>query len=531
MSEPTSNVLLVEDEEAHAELIRRAFEPVVHHRFRLTVAGSLREARESLSREPPDIILADLNLPDGRGIELLPTEDEVQSFPLVVLTAAGDEQAAVEAMKAGALDYVAKSPTVFREIPRLAERALREWQHIIERKRAEEERRKLEMRLQHSQRLESLGILAGGIAHDFNNLVMAIMGHAKLALSDLEDNEPARECIDDIESAAVHASELCRQLLTYSGRNRFVVEAIDLNRLVSEMTQLLEAAISKLARLEHEPSVDLPAVEGAATQIRQIVMNLIMNASDALGGKKGRITVRTGTVSADREYLDATYLNKDLPPGSYVYVEVADTGCGMDEATKKKLFDPFFTTKSSGRGLGMAAVKGILRSHKGALKLVTQLGEGTTFRILFPASDMPLPGAAAAEVSESGVAPTAPRRGGAATVLIVDDDITIRAVTTIALEGAGYLVITAEDGREAIDQYRRHKDEIAAVLLDLNMPELSGDEAFRELQRLGVEVPVIISSGSAEEEVLELIPGLAGFIQKPYKAEALIAKMRQVLHG
>ena len=360
---------------------------------------------------------------------------------------------------------------------------------------------------------------------------MAIMGHAKLALADLGDNEPARECIDDIESAAVHASELCRQLLTYSGRNRFVVEAIDLNRLVSEMTQLLEAAISKLAVLELEPAADLPAIEGAATQIRQIVMNLIMNASDALGGKKGRITVRTGTLEADREALDATYLNENLPPGRYVYVEVADTGCGMDEATKKKLFDPFFTTKSSGRGLGMAAVKGILRSHKGALQLATQVGQGTTFRILFPASDLPLPGAPAAEPPAVGVPPAPKRRGGAATVLIVDDDITIRAVTTIALEGAGYLVLTAEDGREAIEAYRRHKDEIAAILLDLNMPELSGDEAFRELQQLGVEVPVIISSGSAEEEVVELIPGLAGFIHKPYKAEALIAKMRQVLHG
>jgi signal transduction histidine kinase len=529
--EPTSSVLLVEDEEDHAELIRRAFESPNHHRFRLTVAGSLWEARESLNREQPDIVLADLKLPDGLGIELLPPEGQPQTFPVVVLTSQGDEQAAVEAMKAGALDYVAKSPSVFRDIPRLAERALREWQHIIERQRAEEERRKLEIRLQHSQRLESLGILAGGIAHDFNNLVMAIMGHARLALADLEEDEPAHECVADIESAAIHASELCRQLLAYSGRNRFVVEAIDLNRLVSEMTQLLEAAISKLAVLELEPAEDLPAVEGAATQIRQIVMNLIMNASDALGGKKGRITVRTGTVEADREVLDAAYLNEDLPPGRYVYVEVEDTGCGMDEATKKKLFDPFFTTKSSGRGLGMAAVQGILRSHKGALQLVTQPGRGTKFRILFPASDLPLPVEAAAEAPAAGVPQAPKRRGGAATVLIVDDDITIRAVTTIALEGAGYLVIAAADGREGIEKYRRHKDEIAAVLLDLNMPELSGDEAFRELRELGAEVPVIISSGSAEEEVAELVPGLAGFVQKPYKAEALIAKMRQVLHG
>lgn len=466
MPESTSNILLVEDEEAHAELIRRAFE-YADNSYRLTVAGSLAEARQALDRQQPNLIIADLQLPDGQGIELLPPEGETQTFPLVVLTAHGDEQIAVEAMKAGALDYVVKSRNILQDIPRVADRALREWRHIIELKRAEEERRKLELRLQHSQRLESLGILAGEIAHDFNNLV------------------------------------------------------------VSEMTQLLEAATSKLAVLKLDLTEGVPAVEGAATQIRQIVMNLIMNASDALSGSTGTITVATGLLDADEDYLSTAYLNDSLIPGSDVYVEVADTGCGMDEATQKRLFDPFFTTKTSGRGLGMAAVKGILRSHKGALKLVSQVGRGTTFRILFPASDLPLPGRPDERPDQAAAEPS-PRLGGATTVLVVDDDITVRAVTTITLEGAGYLVVAAEDGRQAITKYQQHHDELAAVLFDISMPELSGDQAFRELRQLGAEVPIIISSGSSEEEARDLVPGLSGFIQKPYKAEDLIAKVREV---
>ncbi len=527
MPEPTSDILLVEDEAGHAELVRRAF--AAENNYRLTIAGSLEEARAALRYSQPAIIIADLLLPDGRGTELLPPGDETPACPLVVLTSHGSEEVAVEAMKGGAVDYVVKSAAVLSDMPRFAERALREWRLINERKRAEEERQKLETRLQHSQKLESLGIPAGGIAHDFNNLLMAIMGHAKLAMIDLDDPAAARECIEDIESAAVHASELCRQLLDYSGRHRFVVEAIDLNSLVSSLTHLLEAAVAKRARLELETADELPAIEGAGTQIRQIVMNLIMNASDALGGENGTVTVHTGEVDADADYLAEAYLSEDLPPGPYVYVEVSDTGCGMSKDTQERLFDPFFTTKSTGRGLGMAAVKGIVRSHKGAIKLVSQTGRGTTFRILFPASDKPLPVVEAPVVVPDASASALPQPAGAATILVVDDDITIRAVTTIALEGAGYLVETAEDGNEAITKFKQHKDELAAVLLDINMPGLSGDEAFAQLRQLDASVPVIVTSGASEADATDLIPGLAAFVPKPYKAEALIAKVRQVL--
>lgn len=529
-----SYILLVEDDEAHAELIRLAFEDAALP-WELAVADSLRQARELLALRNPDLLLTDLQLPDGRGIELLPSDEDETPFPMVVLTSHGNEQVAVEAMKAGALDYVVKSVEVLRTLPRFAERVLREWNLIQARKKADDERRRIESRLQHSQKLESLGVLAGGIAHDFNNLMMAIMGHVEIALADLEGGSPVGASLRDIETVAVRASELCRQLLAYSGRDRFVVEPFDLNRLVEEMTRLLETAISKRASLQLNLDPDLPWIDASGAQIRQIVMNLITNASDALGGNKGSIRVRTGVLDNDHDEITATFLTEGLGDGRYVFVEVSDDGCGMDPETLQRLFDPFFTTKTGGRGLGMAAVKGIVRSHKGAIALSSELGRGTTFQVFFPPSrKRALPRAETAVASQAPVGETAipstpEEHEGASTVLVVDDDVTIRAVTTIALEGAGFLVRTAEDGRSGLAEFERHRHEIACILLDISMPDLGGDDVFVRLQELGVEAPVIASSGHGEVEVGQRMPGISGYIQKPYQAQDLIAKVNEVL--
>ena len=564
MSDGAQKILLVEDDKAQAELICRAFD-MVDSPYELTVTHSLAEARRALAREFPDLLITDLQLPDGRGTELLtPEQAEDPPFPMVVLTSHGNEKVAVEAMKAGALDYVVKTADVLFAIPRFAERALREWGLITDRKRAVEERRRIEMRMQHAQKLESLGVLAGGIAHDFNNLVMAIMGHVEIALLDLPGDSPVGESLRDIETVAARASELCRQLLAYSGKDRFVVEPLDLNRLVAEMVQLLETVISKKAHLDLQLSNSLPSIEASSAQLRQVVMNLITNASDALGGQTGTISIQTGLTEATDHILSQNILEDPLPAGLYVFVEVSDTGCGMDDETQTKLFDPFFTTKASGRGLGMAAVKGIVQSHKGAISLSTEKGKGTTFRILFPpgkrkktparspaSGDIPfIPSPTKQRMRDSlssrseptkttpPVPPVPPfppvesSKGpheGASTILVVDDDVTIRAVTTIALEGAGFLVITAEDGLEGLEAFKRHRREIAAILLDISMPRLSGDETLIELQKLGIEAPVIASSGHAERDVVKRMPGLTGYIQKPYQAAELIDKVRKVL--
>ncbi|WBL36438.1 PAS domain S-box protein [Tepidiforma flava] len=389
--------------------------------------------------------------------------------------------------------------------------------------RAEEERRRFDLQMQQTQKLESLGVLAGGIAHDFNNLLVAILGNAGLALMELPPESPARQTVLAIETAAQRAAELTRQMLAYSGKGKFVIERLNLSRVVEEMAHLLEVSVSKRAVLKYRFAPDLPAIEGDATQIRQVIMNLITNASDAIGERSGVISVSTGLLYADRAYLKTAYMDDDLPEGDYVYLEVADTGVGMDEETAARIFDPFFTTKFTGRGLGLAAVLGIVRSHRGAIKLYTEPGRGTTFKILFPAA-----GPAAAPAPAAPAAASAAGRGG--TILVVDDDETVRTVTRRMLEQAGYTVLLAADGSEALRCYRERPG-IDLVLLDMTMPHMDGEETFRELRRIDPRVRVLLTSGYNEQDATDRFAGkgLAGFIQKPYRPLDLLEKVREAL--
>ncbi len=397
---------------------------------------------------------------------------------------------------------------------------------VTERKRAERERQTLEAQVQQAQKLESLGVLAGGIAHDFNNLLTGILGNADLALADLSPASPARESLAQIMSASHRAADLCRQMLAYSGKGRFVVEAIDLNDVVTEMGHLLRASTSKKSILKFALADNLPSVEADATQIRQVAMNLIINASEAIGGRSGVIRVATGVMDCDDAYLKGTYLGEDLPEGTYVYFEVSDSGCGMDPETVDRIFDPFFTTKFTGRGLGLAAVMGIVRGHKGALKVYSEPDRGSTFKVLLPALDLPTASELVEETAEGSWR-------GEGTILLVDDEETVRAVGRRMLERAGFSVVTATNGRDAIELYRRLQSDVVCVLLDLTMPEMDGEETFRELRRIHEAVPVILSSGFNQQDVVNRFSGkgLAGFIQKPYSATSLMAEMRRVLEG
>ena len=395
---------------------------------------------------------------------------------------------------------------------------------ITERKQAEERQRNFEAKLQQTQKLESLGVLAGGIAHDFNNLLMGVLGNADIALLELPPESPARGELMNITTAALRAAELTKQMLAYSGKGKFVVEALNLSKLVEEMAHLLEVSISKNVVLKYNFSADLPAIEADASQIRQVVMNLIINASEAIGEKSGVVAVSTSVIKADRSYLSETYLDENPPEGDYVSLEVADTGCGMDEQTRKKIFDPFFTTKFTGRGLGLAAVLGIVRGHGGALKIYSEPQRGTTFKVLFPASQKP---------AEESVATSATEQQwrGSGVILVVDDEEAVRIATKRMLEKLGFTVLTAEDGRAALEVFRGRADEIVAVLLDLTMPHLDGEETFRELRRIRPDVRVILSSGYNEQETTDRFAGkgLAGFLQKPYRVRQLGRKIRQVL--
>jgi two-component system cell cycle sensor histidine kinase/response regulator CckA len=394
---------------------------------------------------------------------------------------------------------------------------------ITERKRAEEERIRLEAQMQHAQKLESLGVLAGGIAHDFNNLLVSILGNAGLALMELAPESPARTTVQSIETAALRTAELTRQLLAYSGKGKFLIQPLNLSRLVEEMAHLLRISMSKKAVFRTRLAANLPSIEADAVQIQQIVMNLITNASEALSDH-GEIIVSTGVIEADRAYLSEAFLNENLPEGRYVYLEVTDTGCGMDKETRERIFDPFFTTKFTGRGLGLAAVLGIVRGHRGAIRVYSEPRRGTAFKVLFPASQQPVP------ASEPGSQDAEVWRGGG-TVLVVDDEDGVRSVAGKALEMAGFTVINAADGQAGVELFREHANDIVAVLLDMTMPRMSGEDVFRAIRTLRPDVKVILSSGYNEPETISLFQskGLAGFIQKPYQPLKLIEKLREVL--
>jgi PAS domain S-box-containing protein len=394
---------------------------------------------------------------------------------------------------------------------------------ITERREAEEERREFDAKLQQTQKLESLGVLAGGIAHDFNNLLTAILGNVGLALLDLPPKAKVRPQLQEALSASERAADLCRQMLAYSGRGAFEVRSVNVNSLIAEMGRMLEVSISKKVVMDCDFAPMLPAILADVTQLRQVVMNLVINASEATGDQGGEVSITTGCVECDREYLAGTWLADKLPEGRYVYIDVTDTGCGMDRATMQSIFDPFFTTKFTGRGLGLAAVLGIVRGHHGAVKVTSEPGRGTTFRVLLPAS----------EVIDQPVMTPTPGDGWTAsgTVLLVDDEQPVRSVGARMLEHCGFTVVTASDGREALKIFSERAAEIVCVILDLNMPHMDGDETLRAMRSIRPEVRVVMSSGYDEQEVTKRFAdrGLVGFLQKPYRYEDFTGKLRAIL--
>jgi PAS domain S-box-containing protein len=386
---------------------------------------------------------------------------------------------------------------------------------VTARKRAEAERKLMEVKLQETQKLESLGLLAGGIAHDFNNLLTGILGNANLARG--EDTDPEIEpYLDQIERSAERAADLCGQMLAYAGKARFEVQHVDLSTAVDDTTVLIRSSIGKHVTLDFALARDLPSIEGDLTQVRQIIMNLVLNASEAIEDRPGRIRITTGTMTADRAYLSATHLAPDLPPGRYVFLEVSDTGRGMSRETQSRIFDPFFSTKFTGRGLGLAAVIGIVRSHRGALRVESEEGRGSTFRLLLPASTHATRAEAASRTPEQAWR-------GTGVALVIDDEPAVRHVAQRMLGAFGFEVVTAASGQEALARLRERPQAFAVVLLDLTMPGMSGDETYQHLRTIRTDLPVVLMSGFSHQEAAARFDGhvLAGFLQKPFRLERL----------
>ena len=392
---------------------------------------------------------------------------------------------------------------------------------ITERKQTEAEHRALQAQIQHSQKLESLGVLAGGIAHDFNNLLTVVLGNASLSLMQLPEDSSLGPMLREIEHAALSAADLTQQMLAYSGRGKFIIEPLRLDSLVQGMAALLKSAVSKKATIE----LDLhPAmIEADATQIRQVVMNLIINASEALEGNVGWIRVRTTVQHVDSADLSSPYLPETQPGGNYAIFEVEDNGCGMSEETLTRVFDPFYSTKFTGRGLGLAAVLGIIRGHRGSTKVFSTPGRGTIFQVFLPALttiDCAIPAERAVALPH-----------GRGTILVIDDELSILTLNRQILEGAGFQVLAADDGREGVSVFADHRHEINMVLVDLTMPNMDGLEVMRELRRQSPEIPIVIMSGYNEQEVSVRCDGVQvnGFIHKPFDPHDLLTQILEVL--
>ncbi len=383
-------------------------------------------------------------------------------------------------------------------------------------KLADDARRALESQMLQAQKLESLGLLAGGIAHDFNNLLVGVLTNADIALRKLGPGSAASASIEQVRVAAMRAAELCRQMLAYAGRGEVTVEAINLTDVVHELAQLMRASVSKNATVRTQLASPVPVIAADPTQLRQVVMNLITNASDALDGQEGTITVATGVRDLTAHELDADCTKQPPRPGPYVHVEVTDTGRGMSADTVTRMFDPFFSTKIAGRGLGLAAVLGIVRSHGGAIFVRSAPGQGTTCSVHFPVA---VGAAVAQQVAQPG------RR-----LLVIDDEPIVVVAVKEILELEGYAVATAHGGQDAIEMFRRDPASFSGVLLDMTMPRMAGIDVMRELRAIYADVRVILMSGYERSRAAQLADPPTGFLQKPFRSEDLldaIARLHQ----
>jgi PAS domain S-box-containing protein len=395
---------------------------------------------------------------------------------------------------------------------------------ITQQRRAEEERAKLAERVAQTQKLESLGLLASGIAHDFNNLLAVILSGTELAVLEMPRESPVRRRVEEVKNAALHASDLTQQMLAYAGQGRTVVEALDLSRIVEDLTHLLRASLSRSAILETRFDPDVPRVQGDRAQLRQVILNLITNASDAIREEGGTIVVQTGETRLDKRSLRGLIPAKGLTPGRYSYLEVSDTGCGMDRETQKRIFDPFYSTKSQGRGLGLSSTLGIVRSHRGALRVQSRPGHGTSVRLLLPSLE---------HVPEEATRTDAPAADwrGSGTALLIEDEAGLRRITGEMLERIGFQVLTVATGEEGLRVLEGNREDLAVVILDLTMPGIGGQETYRRIRELLPEIPVIVTSGYSREEARRILAHStdSAFLQKPYRLRTLVETLRALL--
>ena len=387
-------------------------------------------------------------------------------------------------------------------------------------KEAEQRNAELQAKLLQVQKLESLGVLAGGIAHDFNNLLTVILGNVSTAAMAVPKGHVALDSLQEATLAISRAADLTRQLLAYAGKGRFRIEAVDLSAQVRGVSALLRASVPKSVALSLDLAADLPGVEADAAQLQQLLMNLVINGAEAITSSSGAVVVTTRAEQLEPER--ARPIDPVLAPGPYVVLEVKDTGRGMDEATKRRIFDPFFTTKLTGRGLGLASVLGIIRSHRAGIEVESSPGEGATFRVWFPS--MNGPAASRQERQRAALV-------GRGLVLVVDDDDNVRRTAGRLIEMLGFEVAEASGGKHAVELFSARPADFTAVILDLTMPGMSGEQTARALRAIRGDVPIVVTSGYDETDAggWTGADGITTFLAKPFTVDDLTHRLREVL--
>lgn len=509
-------ILLVDDNPGDVLLCKHILNDQEEHRFKIQYAPRLSTALRKARTISFDLILLDLCLPDSTGLDtFVKMKSQVRDIPIIVLTGTKDEETAVNAVRKGAQDYLVKDE--------LTEGLLiRSIRYAIERSGAEEKRRWLEMKMLYAQKLESLSVLSGGVAHNFNSLLTAIMGNAELAMEKLSEESPAFRNLQKIETSAGTAAELAQQMLQYAGMGRFVVETLDISKLVREIKALIESMLTRRINIHYELADELPLIKADVPQIQQLILNLVLNSAEAIGENNGDITISSSAIRAEMRWLRDAFLTDELNPGVYARLKISDNGPGIAEDDRAKIFDPFYTTKFTGRGLGLAAVQGIIRGHGGAIRVYSEVGKGTTMDILFP------------KVKEDALKESLelnePTSKWDRFVLMMIGEPPVLEVGKSRLEQAGFRVIVAEDKPQAIQILKKQTLDIDLAILDVPRYQAGFTQFLRQLRHVAPKMKIILTSDYSNGYNASQLGTVKVdcIIKKPYRSEDLLKRVHEV---
>jgi len=522
MSKSQRQILLVEDNDSHAELILRAFQP--KRASVLIRVHTLAQARETIRECLPDLVIADLTLPDGNGLELLPTNQEEARYPIMFMTSHRDEKIAKKAIKSGALDYAVKSSATLQDMPKLAERALREWSLIVEHKQVTEALHHSEQQLRQAQKMEVIGTLAGGIAHDFNNILMAILGFTELSLAQITADHPNYRNLVEVMKASQRGKHLVEQILTFSHQTSEERKPVRLHLIVDEVLQLIRATLPSTIEVRKSIFSETGTALADPTQAYQVLLNLCANAEYAMRNNGGILEIGLQETIIGQEMIERYPL---LQSGPHLELSVRDTGQGMSPEVLNRIVDPFFTTKEVGvgTGLGLSMVHRIVTNHGGALSVKSEVGKGTTVIVYFPQVSSVVEKPVHREISSPMT------EGGH--ILFVDDEEPLLLLSMETLKLFGYEVTARRSSLEALEEFRRSPDKYDAVITDQTMPNMAGERLASELLKIRSDIPIILCTGFSHTITPERAAslGIRAFLLKPVPPQEMARVLMEVLHN